>query len=84
MKFIIAMRPWSLTASLSVVFLVFSICERGKLTYLDYAEIAIAMVSIHLAGNLWNSYCDYENKIDTKEQAGDRTIVDGIVTSNQA
>lgn len=35
---------------------------------------------IHIAGNLWNSYCDYTNKIDTKETAADRTILDEVIS----
>jgi 1,4-dihydroxy-2-naphthoate octaprenyltransferase len=41
------------------------------------------IIALQAAANLLNSFCDFENGLDKPETAGDRTIVDELVTRKE-
>lgn len=77
MGILTATRPWSFTAA-GVPILITAKLE-GKLTCWDTARLLAMGILVQTAGNLVNSYFDYVKEIDTKEAAGDTTIVDGHI-----
>jgi len=50
---------------------------------MDLLAFFIAVESMQMATNLFNSYADFLRKIDTKKTAGDRTIVDGLLNADE-
>lgn len=43
----------------------------------------LTVVSVHAAGNLVNTYCDYMRGIDSERRSDDRTLVDHILTPEE-
>lgn len=78
MGLLTATRPWSWTAS-AVPVLVTAKLE-GKLLTLDAAQLLGMGILTQCGANLVNSYFDYVKKIDTREAAGDTSIVDGHIS----
>lgn len=74
-----ALRPWTLSASLTPVLLGTVLCYRSD----GHASLSIAFFSaaavltVHAAGNLVNTYFDYTQGVDlAAESASDRTLID--------
>lgn len=78
MGILVAMRPWSFTASAVPVLVTAKLL--GKLFTFDCARVLGMGILAQAAGNLINSYYDYVKKIDTKEAAGDESIVAGHIS----
>lgn len=78
MGILVATRPWSWTASAVPVLVTAKL--QGKLCTFDCARVLGMGIFAQSAGNLINSYYDYVKKIDTKEAAGDDTIVAGHIS----
>lgn len=80
-KYFVALRPWSFTASFIPVALGSTLAYKYTGTF-DVAVFLVSLVSalsVHAAGNLVNTYCDYTHGIDSKK-SDDRTLVDNILT----
>lgn len=78
-SWIVSMRPWSAPASLVPVFVAGSVVHRDlgvDLLSARFAYCAVGVLSLHFAANLTNTYYDYVRKVDTKEYADDRALVD--------
>eukprot|EP00794_Sanderia_malayensis_P015168 gene15168-16727_t len=81
-----ALRPWSFSASLTPTVLgtVLSWKESGSVNIILASLAALAILSVHGAGNLVNTYYDYLLGIDN-EHSDDQTLVkkyisqDGVV-----
>ncbi|XP_071946233.1 ubiA prenyltransferase domain-containing protein 1-like [Antedon mediterranea] len=82
-SYILALRPWSFSASLTPVFLGSALAYKvTDLWNLHQGFLAcMAVLSVHGAGNLVNTYCDFRKGIDSK-RSDDRTLVDGILKPN--
>ena len=83
-SYVIALRPWSLTASLTPVALGSCLAYKQLDTFnlwIFLITCAVAL-SVHAAGNLVNSYFDYMRGVDSGRTSDDRTLVDSIVTPN--
>lgn len=79
---ILALRPWSFTASAIPVLLA---CQYKGLLLTASAGKLLAMVILSQSGaNLVNTYFDYVNKIDTKELSGDPSIIGGNISPRWA
>lgn len=52
---------------------------QGKFLTLDTLQLLAMTIGAQSAGNVINSYFDYKKKIDTKEDAGDASVVDGHI-----
>lgn len=80
-----ALRPWSFTATLApqlVLWAVLRCLLRIELPgYTATIMLLLSIMAVQTTANLVNSYKDFERGIDTKETAGDRTLVDGLVTA---
>lgn len=79
----LATRPWSLPASLvpcvlSVVLVWPQVqaTRRAGEAALDAALGSLAVVLVHLAGNLFNTFYDYNTGLDKPRTADDRALVD--------
>lgn len=78
-SWIVSMRPWSAPASLVPVVLAGALANRDLGTDLLTAPFFLCLggvLALHFAANLTNTYFDYVRKVDTKESADDRALVD--------
>ena len=81
--YLIALRPWSLPASLIPVALGSCLAYKSQ----DVFSLPILLTTVltalcvHAAGNLVNTYFDFFRGIDTKK-SDDRTLVDSILQPN--
>lgn len=79
-SYVLALRPWSFSASLSPVALGSALAYRsqGALDPRLLVGCAVAVLAVHGAGNLVNTYYDFSKGIDHKK-SDDRTLVDRIL-----
>lgn len=79
-----ALRPWSFTAALAPLLVELAVIRcKLRLELPGYAHVFLFLLSImavQATANLANSYVDFKKGIDTKETAGDRTLVDNLVS----
>ncbi|KAF7239343.1 UbiA prenyltransferase domain-containing protein 1 [Varanus komodoensis] len=79
-SYVLALRPWSFSASLTPVALGSALAYRSQGT-LDPGLLlgsAVTVLAVHGAGNLVNTYYDFSKGIDHKK-SDDRTLVDQIL-----
>lgn len=79
-SYVLALRPWSFSASLTPVALGSALAYRsqGSLDPRLLVGCAVAVLAVHGAGNLVNTYYDFSKGIDHKK-SDDRTLVDRIL-----
>jgi len=77
----IATRPWSFPASFIAVLLAVAVASRSGLqwNYVGVAAAAAGGTLVHAAANLINTYYDFTSGVDRKDDADDRTLVDGVL-----
>jgi 1,4-dihydroxy-2-naphthoate octaprenyltransferase len=81
--YLIALRPWSFSASLTPVLLGSSLAYNSLPA--DEFRVSIVFLSlvcalcVHGAGNLVNTYYDFKYGIDNENTVSDRTLVDKIL-----
>ena len=82
-KYVVALRPWSFTASLTPVVLGSCLAFKvvGSFNVLIFVTTCVTALSVHAAGNLVNTYFDYVKGIDSKK-SDDRTLVDQVLHPN--
>lgn len=83
-SYIIALRPWSFSASMTPVALGCALCYKMT-THFDALVVVLTcftVIAVHAAGNLVNSYYDYIKGIDGKV-SDDRTLVDQVLTPQE-
>jgi 1,4-dihydroxy-2-naphthoate octaprenyltransferase len=73
-ELVLATRPWSFTAGIIPVAITAAVCGV-PLTDFKLISALVMTVSIHCGANLTNTYYDFENGVDTKEN-GEKTLVD--------
>jgi len=80
-EYVIALRPWSFTASFTPVALGSALAYKvtNEFSLLTFIITCLTALSVHAAGNLVNTYFDYVRGIDNKT-SDDRTLVDMILT----
>ncbi|XP_035200645.1 ubiA prenyltransferase domain-containing protein 1 isoform X1 [Oxyura jamaicensis] len=78
--YVLALRPWSFSASLTPVALGSALAYRaeGVLDPRLLLGSAVTVLAVHGAGNLVNTYYDFSKGIDHKK-SDDRTLVDQIL-----
>ncbi|KAG7261703.1 hypothetical protein CRUP_008033 [Coryphaenoides rupestris] len=78
--YVLALRPWSFSASLTPVALGSALAYKleGSVDLLVLLVCAVAVLVVHGAGNLVNTYYDFSKGIDHKK-SDDRTLVDEIL-----
>ncbi|XP_077168810.1 ubiA prenyltransferase domain-containing protein 1 isoform X2 [Paroedura picta] len=79
-SYVLALRPWSFSASLTPVALGSALAYRsqGSLDPGLLIGSAVTVMAVHGAGNLVNTYYDFSKGIDHKK-SDDRTLVDRIL-----
>lgn len=79
-SYVLALRPWSFSASLTPVAVGSALAYRsqGILDPRLLVGCAVAVLAVHGAGNLVNTYYDFSKGIDHKK-SDDRTLVDRIL-----
>lgn len=85
-SYVLALRPWSLSASLMPTLLGATIAYKypgaSSFNYLTLLLTVFTVVSVHGAGNLVNTYFDFIKGIDNRK-SDDRTLVDHILTKDE-
>lgn len=79
MKYIIATRPWSFTATVIPVLITAAIISREggqKVVLQDVLRVLFIIISVHAGANLTNTYYDFVNGVDNEKTSGDRALVD--------
>jgi 1,4-dihydroxy-2-naphthoate octaprenyltransferase len=88
-RYMIALRAWSFSASLTPVLLGSALAynelntlkSSHSFSFLILFLSLIVAICVHGAGNLVNTYYDYKNGIDDENTVADRTLVDKILTT---
>jgi 1,4-dihydroxy-2-naphthoate octaprenyltransferase len=84
-KYMIALRPWSFSASLMPVLLGSALAYKDLTSKSEEFSFVLCILSliialcVHGAGNLVNTYYDFKNGIDNENTQSDRTLVDKIL-----
>lgn len=78
----IALRPWSFSASLTPVLLGSALAYNHNLGHFNPIILILTLVialCVHGAGNLVNTYYDFKYGIDNEQTVSDRTLVDKVL-----
>lgn len=81
-----SLRPGSFVTSLIPVLLGALLAAKttGQFSFVTLCATVLTVISVHAAGNLVNTYCDFVRGIDSKERrSDDRTLVDKILTPEE-
>lgn len=85
-SYVLALRPWSLSASLMPTLLGSTIAYKypgsSNFNYITLLLTLFTVVSVHGAGNLVNTYYDFIKGIDNRK-SDDRTLVDHILSKDE-
>lgn len=84
--YLLALRPWSLSASLVPTLLGSALAYRSStphgFNFLTFILTVFTVVMVHGAGNVVNTYYDYVKGIDNRKSE-DRTLVDHILSTDE-
>ena len=72
---VLATRPWSFTAALVPILVTAAVVNELAFNMKLLQAVAIG-VFVQAGANLTNTYFDYSNGIDTKDNTGDYTLVE--------
>lgn len=83
-RYMIALRPWSFSASLTPVMLGSALAYNNLPASQSFSPLIffltlIVALCVHGAGNLVNTYYDFKYGIDTEQSTSDRTLVDKVL-----
>ncbi|KAJ6220791.1 hypothetical protein RDWZM_006603 [Blomia tropicalis] len=84
--YLTSLRPGSLSVSLIPVLLgtILAFKTTGLFSFIILFATVLTVISVHAAGNLVNTYCDFMRGIDRKDRkTDDRTLVDSILTPEE-
>ncbi|CAE7859385.1 ubiad1 [Symbiodinium sp. KB8] len=81
---ITALRPWSFAGIIGPYLVLLAalrcIHHIALPGYTTVFALVVSLLAVQATANLVNSYKDFEKGVDTVETAGDRTLVDGLVS----
>ena len=84
--YLLALRPWSLSASLVPTILGSAIAYRTPgiydFNFITFLLTIFTVITVHGAGNVVNTYFDFVKGIDNRK-SDDRTLVDHILTKDE-
>lgn len=84
--YLLALRPWSLSASLVPTILGSAIAYRSvgwyDFNFVTFILTIFTVICVHGAGNAVNTYYDFVKGIDNRK-SDDRTLVDEILTKDE-
>ncbi|XP_015777827.1 PREDICTED: ubiA prenyltransferase domain-containing protein 1-like [Acropora digitifera] len=83
-SYLLALRPWSFSASFIPVVLGAVLCWKttGHFSFMLLVLTIIAVLGVHAAGNLVNTYYDFMKGVDSVI-SDDRTLVDHLLTPKE-
>ncbi|KAH6934292.1 hypothetical protein HPB50_022884 [Hyalomma asiaticum] len=83
--YLLALRPWSFSASLAPVALGAALAYRvvHHFSPLVFVASCVTALSVHAAGNVVNTYFDYMRGVDSRTSSDDRTLVDRRLTPGE-
>ncbi|XP_028142508.1 ubiA prenyltransferase domain-containing protein 1 homolog [Diabrotica virgifera virgifera] len=85
-SYVLALRPWSLSASLIPTLLGSTIAYKypgsSDFNYITLFFTILTIISVHGAGNVVNTYFDYVKGIDNRK-SDDRILVDHILSKDE-
>lgn len=83
-SYVLALRPWSLSASLMPTLLGSALAYKttSEFGWLTFLLTIFTVVCVHGAGNLVNTYFDYVKGIDGRK-SDDRTLVDHLLSQDE-
>lgn len=84
--YLLALRPWSLSASLVPTILGSALAYRSSgahdFNLITFILTIFTVITVHGAGNVVNTYYDYVKGIDNRK-SDDRTLVDHILSKDE-
>lgn len=82
--YLLALRPWSLSASLVPTILGSALSYRSssEFNFITFLLTIFTVITVHGAGNVVNTYYDYVKGIDNRK-SDDRTLVDHILSKDE-
>lgn len=84
--YLLAVRPWSLSASLVPTMLGTALAYKSNddynFSFLTFVLTTFTIITVHGAGNVVNTYFDYVKGIDNRK-SDDRTLVDHILSKDE-
>lgn len=79
-----ALRPWTFTATIGPqlvsLAVLHSLLHKPLPGYTATFMLLLALIAVQVSSNLINSYKDFKKGVDRVETAGDRTLVDNLVS----
>lgn len=83
--YLLALRPWSFSASFAPVALGAALAYKASHEFspIIFVTTCITALSVHAAGNVVNTYFDYMRGVDDSKRSDDRTLVDKILTPDE-
>lgn len=85
-QYLSSLRPGTFFTSLIPVLMGTILASKtsgGQFSWIILLATLLTVLSVHAAGNLVNTYCDFVRGIDSKRQSDDRTLVDSILTPEE-
>lgn len=85
-SYFLAVRPWSLSASLMPTLLGSALAYRltglENFSWISLVLIILTVLCVHGAGNVVNTYFDYAKGVDSR-QSDDRILVDHLLSTDE-
>ncbi|XP_058788637.1 ubiA prenyltransferase domain-containing protein 1 homolog [Phymastichus coffea] len=85
-SYLLAIRPWSLSASLIPTVLgsalAYKLTELSELCLIIFILTLLTVACVHGAGNVVNTYFDYIKGVDSRK-SDDRILVDHLLSQNE-
>ncbi|XP_072752432.1 ubiA prenyltransferase domain-containing protein 1 homolog [Anoplolepis gracilipes] len=85
-SYFLAVRPWSLSASLMPTLLGSALAYRmtglASFSWITLIVIVVTVVCVHGAGNVVNTYFDYVKGVDSRK-SDDRILVDHLLSKDE-
>lgn len=84
-EYVLATRPWSFTAAIVPIIVTTAVLDANFLS-VEFTQAMIMGISIQAAANLTNTYFDFINGVDNKDNAtagtGEKTLVEKKVSTH--
>lgn len=86
-SYFLALRPWSLSASLMPTLLGTALAYRSteieSFSFITFILTLLTIISVHGAGNVVNTYFDYKKGVDIFGRSDDRILVDKLLSKDE-
>ncbi|KAF7993675.1 hypothetical protein HCN44_010270 [Aphidius gifuensis] len=86
-SYFLALRPWSLSASLMPTLLGTALAYRltgiENFSFIIFLLTLLTIITVHGAGNVVNTYFDYKKGVDIFGRSDDRILVDKLLSKDE-